>query len=643
MASFIREFENRLLEVFTEGKIAGTIHTALGQEVYDVSLMWSLDPETDQVFGNHRNHGQILAWGTPPQEIFAEIMGRKNGVSGGYGGSQHMSAPGYHSSGVQGGLSGVAVGVGLERKAKSKHTVSSVILGDGTLGEGIVYEAMNLAGVWESPTLFTLIDNGIAQSTPKEWTIAGNIELRAKAFGLPTFTCTPYEFSSLATTIQNASDAVRSSQKAGFLIITTDRLGPHSKGDDHRSTTELEKYQKRDLVRQLEDTLDSAIVNRIRSAVRIEVQLAFEKADANPAATVLPPLSERRNLISHAKKEPLESDGEIRQVESLNIGLRTCLTNGAVLLGEDLHDPYGGAFKISRGLSSEFPGKVLSSPISEAAVVGASIGFATSGTPSIAELMFGDFVTLAADQLINQASKLPSIYGKDEKLPVTIRMPSGGYRGYGPTHSQSLESIFFGIPNITVVAPNHRLNSGELLRRAVEEWPYPTVFVEHKLLYGEIESSINYKKLLSSDDSLESLFPTLSSSTGSEPVDVTMIGYGGMVPLMEDAAQILEEEEITSSIVIPSLLSPLPARSIANVLRNSQITVIIEEGHTPNGFGAELIAQIAENYPEVTGPFRRIGALETPIPAAPYLESIVLPTVEKIVSAVTEVLESESI
>ena len=155
------------------------------------------------------------------------------------------------------------------------------------------------------------------------------------------------------------------------------------------------------------------------------------------------------------------------------------------MLGEDLHDPYGGAFKVTAGLSTDFRGRVISTPISEAGVVGAAIGLALAGFRPIVEIMFADFVTLAMDQIYNHAVKFPGMFTTCE-VPLVIRTPSGGRRGYGPTHSQSPENLLYGGARPDGgVRQATGTTSAQLLATAAIEWRYPVVFLEHKLLYGE--------------------------------------------------------------------------------------------------------------------------------------------------------------
>src|SRR3990167_105753 len=159
----------------------------------------------------------------------------------------------------------------------------------------------------------------------------------------------------------------------------------------------------------------------------------------------------------------------MKYIESINQSLLELLQNDSrvYLLGEDILDPYGGAFKATKGLSTAFPDRVLTTPISEAGIVGMAIGMSMRGLRPIVEIMFGDFLTLAADQIINSACKFPWMYNGQVEVPIVIRAPMGGYRGYGPTHSQTLETLFLNVPGLTIVAPSILHDVGRLLKEVV--------------------------------------------------------------------------------------------------------------------------------------------------------------------------------
>jgi 2-oxoisovalerate dehydrogenase E1 component len=296
-------------------------------------------------------------------------------------------------------------------------------------------------------------------------------------------------------------------------------------------------------------------------------------------------------------------------------------TPDVVLLGEDLHDPYGGAFKVTTGLSTQFPDRVISTPICEAGIVGCAIGLALAGLRPVVEIMFADFITLAMDQICNHAVKFPGMF-EGIGVPLVIRTPSGGRRGYGPTHSQSPENLMMAVPGLTVVFPSARHDAGQLLTSATLDWPYPVVFFEHKLLYGAMQDAGAYKILPAEEgDPGAALFPTITM--GGASADLTIVTYGGMVPAAEAAAHELKSEEIEVEIVVPSLLSPLPRHTLTAALQNRRRIAILEETHLGAGFGAELAAALLESG--YKGRLRRIATPPVPIPAARSLESQIIP------------------
>jgi 2-oxoisovalerate dehydrogenase E1 component len=307
----------------------------------------------------------------------------------------------------------------------------------------------------------------------------------------------------------------------------------------------------------------------------------------------------------------------------------------ALLLGEDLHDPYGGAFKVTQGLSTEFPDRVISTPISEAGVAGASIGLALAGFKPVTEVMFADFLTLCMDQIYNHAVKFPGMF-RDIAVPLVIRSPSGGRRGYGATHSQSPEHLFASVPGLTVVYGSHRHDVGRLLIDATLRWPFPVLFLEHKLVYAEKQHDADYTELQAlAEDVAGDLFPTLRR--GAEEPDVTLLTYGGMVGIVEAAAKRLAgEEELAVEIVVPALLAPLPRETLMSHLLPRKRIVMVEESHHQYGIAAEIAACLLERG--YRGRVLRIGAPPLPIASARSLERDLLPEETRIVEQVLRII-----
>jgi pyruvate/2-oxoglutarate/acetoin dehydrogenase E1 component len=321
-------------------------------------------------------------------------------------------------------------------------------------------------------------------------------------------------------------------------------------------------------------------------------------------------------------------------LESLNSALHHAMENDAriYILGEDILDPYGGAFKVTRGLSTKFPERVLTTPISEAAIVGIANGMALRGLRPVAEIMFGDFVTLIVDQLVNHAAKFRWMYNNNVNVPIVIRTPMGGRRGYGPTHSQSLEKMFLGVPGLKVVAPNTLGNAGLLLEDAISD-DYPVLFVEHKLLYprSQLEpgkgdlTDFEYQQFGETFQSYLLRFPNHNPQ-------ITVASYGYNFELARSVViDLLMEHEIYTEIVLFSQLSPFEMEPLFDSLMRTKKLLTIEEGTLALGWGAEVAARAVESMNGLH--VRRVAALDFPIANARTLEDAILPSHESIKQA----------
>ena len=326
-------------------------------------------------------------------------------------------------------------------------------------------------------------------------------------------------------------------------------------------------------------------------------------------------------------------------LESLNTAIHTAMQSDqrVYLLGEDLLDPYGGAFKVARNLSSAFPDRVLTTPVSEAGIVGFAAGMALRGLRPIVEIMFGDFLTLAADQIINSIAKFPWMYNDQVEVPLLIRTPMGGGRGYGPTHSQSLEKHFLGVPGLTVLAPTTLDDPGELLSRAILAGARPTLFIENKLQYNlplfDPEDNPDFVLSMSAPSSPSPAY-TLSISGAPSPA-ITIAAYGYMADVAAQAVHHLAyRHEIFAELVVPTQLSPFDLPPLFDSLGRTHRLITVEEGTHMLGWGAEVLAQAAVALGPDLHASARFAAADHPIPASIPLEQAALPTRQDIIAAV---------
>ena len=297
------------------------------------------------------------------------------------------------------------------------------------------------------------------------------------------------------------------------------------------------------------------------------------------------------------------------------------------LLGEDI-GRFGGTFGVTRGLIDEFgEDRVRDTPISETAITGVSIGAAATGMRPVAELMFMDFVTVAMDQLVNQAAKMRYMFGGKITIPMVLRMPAGAGIQAAAQHSQSLEAWFTHVPGLKVVYPSTPKDALGLMISAIRD-DNPVVFVEHKVLYsmkGDVP------------DTNEPI-PLGVADTKREGSDVTVVATGLMVHKALKAAEILSKEGIEVEVIDPRTLFPLDKEKIFNSLKKTHKIVIVTEEVKRGSWGGELAALIAEEmFDYLDAQIVRIGALNTPIPFTTVLENAVIPNEEDIIKAVKSI------
>ena len=635
MSILIREVEQRLLDLFSAGKLFGTIHTCIGQELVGAAVAQSLSPG-DLIFSNHRCHGHFLARTGDVDGLIAEVMGKKTGVCGGRGGSQHLCdlARGFFSNGIQGGIAPIAAGLAYSLELRGSQDIAVVFIGDGTLGEGTVYETLNIISKWELPLLVVLENNGYAQSTAQSQTLAGDIASRAAAFALPFRLASVWEPEKLLDQAAECVGYVRQRRRPLFFQVDTYRLMAHSKSDDDRDPAEIAGFWKKDPLRLFFDE-NPEEAGRLQEHSRIQVDEAVARALDAP---YVEDVRSEQKLPSSKKLQWKQTPrcASDRAVASIRESLRRNMQRDPriILLGEDIESPYGGAFKVTKGLSDEFPGRVRNTPISEASIVGLGNGLALAGFLPICEIMFGDFLTLAADQFINHSAKFRYMYNEQVRVPLVIRTPMGGHRGYGPTHSQSLEKHFLGLPDTQVLALHQRYDPGAIYDELFKSIDRPLLVIENKLTYAaRLDAPVNAGFTLEHSDER---FPTTRLRPTEAPV-VTLFCYGGLLPYAEEAIiAAFQDFEIVAELVCPTQLYPLNPMPVIESLGQSHRLLIVEEGLSFAALGAELLAQIHEQAPGLIHYSRRVGPAEHPIPSCAVLENKLLPHTQSIVAAIVE-------
>lgn len=634
MALLIRRTEQRLLGLYAEGKLFGTVHTCIGQEFSAVAVGRALRAD-DTVFSNHRGHGHFLATGGTVEELIAEVMGKSTGICKGRGGSQHLQKGRYYSNGIQGGIVPVSAGLALAHKLSGSGAIATVFIGDGTLGEGALYESLNIASKWDLPLLVICENNLYAQSTSQTQTLAGDICGRAEAFGIDARHGDTYDWPGLLAGLQASVEQVRQTSRPVFHRVDTFRLMAHSKGDDNRPAEYVQAHWDRDPLAVLERALagDARWTELERS---VDEEIATAVAAAEAAAFGEPP-ARSPMAVSTPGWKPLEF-AEERTVKSIQRGLDAALAGDdrVVVIGEDVESPYGGAFKCTQDLSARYPGRVRNTPISELAIVGIGTGLALAGYRPVVEIMFGDFVTLALDQWVNHAAKFAFMFADKVTVPLVVRTPMGGKRGYGATHSQSLERHLVGAPGTRVLCLHHRYPAADLIREMFARPDVPTFLVENKILYGKpCSSQTRAGFTLSMSDEA---FPTVRLSPADTPA-ITIVALGGIgIDAEEAVSRLFVEHEQTADLFLPTQLYPFDIGCLLDSLRATGRLLVVEEGQGFASVGAEIVAAAAERLGPALRAAGRVAAAECPIPAARPLEQACLPGVDDILASAVRLL-----
>ncbi len=610
----IRETEKTLLDLFSKGKLNGTVHTSIGQE-YIGALLSKVIGYNDVVFSNHRSHAHYIGKTNDVEGLLLEVMGSESGIVGGVGGSQHLyNKKGFFSNGILGGMSAVAAGYAFATKNEKK--IITYFLGDGALGEGILYESLNLISKFNLPMVIILEDNKYSQSTSSRETFFGDIKKRVEGFGIKFSQTNIWELNKLINDLTKTYEFVKKKKKPIFIQVKCYRLMAHSKGDDTRDIKEIQKYYAKDPIN---------IFNK-RNPKKYNKYLKIAQKRITNC------LNSNKEIKNNSKKNKAQKINELIWKHITNFSnerVNTCIYNSLkknmklnkdiLIFGEDIESPYGGAFKVTQDLSHLFKERVFNMPDSEAAIIGFGNGVSLAKKIPICEIMFGDFMGLAFDQWLNHASKFYKMYNKKINNLIIVRTPMGGKRGYGPTHSQNLEKHFLGIPNTNVIAINFRYNPEILYNSIIKNISLPTLIIEDKLDYSKRNSFFEGKKnnFTYSVNNLE--IPDIKLCVPKKTPDISIVCWGGTLSNVETLVEeLLENEEILCEVIVIQKLYPLNTESVIESIKKTKKIVVIDDSSGSNSLGSEIISQLSQK--NLSFKSKIISSNEDVIPSSKLLE-----------------------
>jgi 2-oxoisovalerate dehydrogenase E1 component len=632
-----RAFEERCLSLSAEGAIAGSVHVCVGQEAIPVGAMAALTAR-DRVVATYRGHGWALACGVPVEELLAEVCHRAGGVNGGRAGSAHLVAPAnrfFGENSIVGAGVPIAAGLAMASVARGEERVVAVSVGDGAMNQGALHEGLAFAAARSLPLVVFCESNGWSELTPTSSMMRTTHAERAAGYGIRSWVVDGCDPAAVRDVVLEARAHAADGKGPVFLECNTVRmLGHYNRDIEHyRPTKDREAAKAREPLGRLRAVLLERGVSEERlDAIDSDVAAIVDRAgDAVRAMPEPDPASAADHLFAASPASTAAPTAPVRQIEltyqkAVNAALRAELQARPelVVYGEDV-GVAGGIFGVTRGLQEAFGAqRVFDTPISESAILGSAIGAAMAGLRPVVEIMWGDFLLVALDQLVNQAANVRYVSRGELEAPLVVRTQQGVTPGSCAQHSQSLEALLAHIPGLKLGLPASPDDAYAMLRAAIAD-PDPCILFEARSLY-------QVKGTVPLDAPAE---PAASARLRRAGRDAAIITWGTLVMQALDAAEELAGRGMSVSVLDLRWLRPLDVEAIREVVASTGGSVVVaHEANLTGGFGAEVAAHIQEvHFDELDAPVIRIGCPDTRIPAAPALQAALVPGVDDIVQA----------
>jgi 2-oxoisovalerate dehydrogenase E1 component len=627
-----RLIEDRMLIALRQGKISKWF-SGYGQEAISVGIAEAI--QTDEyLLPLHRNLGLFTSRKIELEKLFAQFQGKKEGFTKGRDRSFHFGTNEHHIVGMISHLGPqltVANGIALADVLENKKRVTVTFTGDGGTSQGDFHEALNVAAVWDLPTIFVVENNGYGLSTPshEQFRCRQFID-KGIGYGMRAVQVDGNNILEVYSVVKKLAEEMREKPHPVLLEMITFRMRGHEEASGTKYVPQelFEVWEKKDPVTNYEKFLVENTILTEEKAKEIKEEYFENIKNALDTALELPkivPNTEEEIADMYAPHEqeliaPISSNQTPKRlIDAISDSLRQSMERypKMTIMGQDVAD-YGGVFKITDGFVEQFgKQRVRNTPLCESAIVGATLGLSIRGWKSVMEMQFADFVTCGFNQIINNLAK--SHYRWGQNADVVVRMPTGAGVAAGPFHSQSNEAWFAHTPGLKVVYPSSPYDAKGLLNASIED-PNPVIFFEHKALYRAISEDIydDYYTL-----------PIGKAALVSEGEDVSIITYGMGVHWAKKAAEELNKELGDSySLEILDLRTLLPwdKEAVSETVKKTGKVIILHEDCLTGGIGGEISAWISEyHFNNLDAPIMREGSLDTAVPFSADLEKNFLP------------------
>src|ERR687898_871121 len=611
-----RVIEEKMLALVRRGDLSKWF-SGIGQEAVSVGLVAALRDE-DWILPAHRNLGVFTGRGLDLERLFRQLLGRDGPLTGGRDRTFHFGTLDHHVVGMishLGAMVPVATGLALAARLRAEDRVAAVLIGDGASSEGDVHEAMNLAAVWKLPVLFVIENNQWGLSTPvSDQYACVDLVDRAVGYGMPGDLVDGNDVLAVRAAVERAAARARAGKGPTLVECKTFRMRGHEEASGNDYVPADDRAVLRAELRAEVDRLVAAALDAPAPASTEDDELAGVQAPPSPirrlppAPGPTPPAADPGDGGDGADEPEMRYLDAVR--EALGVALRA--DERVVLMGQDIAG-YGGVFKTTAGLVDEFgPERVRNTPIIESGAIGAALGLALDGFRPVVEMQFGDFVTCAFNQLVNNVATTRYRWGA--AVPLVVRLPVGGGLGAGPFHSQGVEAWFCHVPGLKVVSPATAADAKGLLLAALDDGN-PVLVLEHKRLYRSVKGPV---------PAGHHVVRIGQGRIARSGVDATVVTYGAGVGWAVGAAEALAADGAGEVEVIDlRSLHPWDRELVLESVRRTSRALVLHEAALTGGVGGEIAATIAdEAFMHLDAPVKRVGGLDAPIPFAPTLESV---------------------